>query len=66
MNIFDNLRLKFEKPVWSLIPELAVIDYILEIRPDIIAIVKDDVLEGLKNNNLGRQDSPSVEQIILI
>ncbi len=36
MNIFDNLRIKFETPVWSLIPELAVIDYILEIRPDLI------------------------------
>ena len=30
MNIFDHLKIKFETPLWGLIPELAVIDTILE------------------------------------
>jgi len=64
MNIFDNLRIKFETPVWGLIPELAVIDHILETRPDIITIVKKDILEGLQNNNFGRHDGLSVEQVV--
>jgi len=64
MNIFNNLRLKFEVPLWALIPELAVIDTILENRPDIIILAKEDILDGLKNNNLGRHDNPTVEQIV--
>ena len=64
MEIFDNLRLKFVAPLWAKAPQFAVIDTILENRPDIISIVKDDVLKDLKNSNMGRKDSPTVEQIV--
>lgn len=64
MKIFDDLRLRFETPLWAKAPEFAVIDTILEKRPDIIDIVKADVLKGMKNNNMGRKDGPSVEQVV--
>ena len=64
MEILDNLRLKFESPLWAKAPQFAVIDLILEERPDIINIVKEDVLKDVKNNNMGRKDCLSVEQVL--
>lgn len=66
MEILNNLKLKFEKPIWALFPEYAVIDIILEKNPYIIEIVATDVLSGLKNNNMGRKDNPTAEHILRI
>jgi IS5 family transposase len=64
MKIFNELLLKFEKPDWSSNPEFCVIDTILESRPDIILMLKSDITGSEKTSNFGRQDIPSVEQIV--
>jgi len=64
MNIFNDLLLKFERPDWSANPEFCVIDTILESRPDLILMLKSDVIGKEKASTFGRQDTPSVEQIV--
>jgi len=64
MKIFNELLLKFEKPDWSSNPEFCVIDTILESRPDIILMLKSDIVGSERASSFGRQDTPSVEQIV--
>lgn len=64
MKIFNDLKLKFEQGNWPLDPELAVIDTILEKRPDLIEILKNDIIAGVKISVFGRKDTPTVEQIV--
>lgn len=64
MGIFDDLKLKFETPLWAKAMHFVVIDVIFEKRPDIINLLREDVLEGLENNEFGRKDSPTVEQVV--
>lgn len=64
MKIFNELLLKFEKPDWSANPEFSVIDTILESRPDIILILKSDIIGSERASTFGRQDTPSIEQIV--
>ncbi len=64
MKLLEDLRIHFINPLWARFPELAVYDTILEKRIDILKIFEKDILNGLKNNNLGRKDSPSIEQIV--
>lgn len=63
MKIFNDLLLKFEKPDWSANPEFCVIDTILESRPNIIMMLKPDIIGKDKSSTFGRKDTPSVEQI---
>lgn len=64
MKIFNELLLKFEKPDWSSNPEFCVIDTILESRPDIILMLKSDIIGSERASTFGRQDTPNVEQIV--
>jgi len=64
MKIFNDLLLKFEKPDWSVNPEFCVIDTILESRPDLILMLKSDIIGSDRPSTFGRQDTPSVEQIV--
>ena len=64
MKIFNDLLLKFEKPDWSANPEFCVIDTVLESRPDIILMLQSDIIGKEKASAFGRQDVPSVEQIV--
>ncbi len=64
MKLFNDLLLKFEKPDWSGNPEFCVIDTILESRPDLILMLKNDIVGIEKASSFGRQDTPSVEQIV--
>jgi transposase, IS5 family len=64
MKLFNELTLKFEKTDWSKNPEFCVIDTILENRPDIIRMFEKDIIGNEKRSNFGRQDTPSVEQIV--
>lgn len=66
MEILNDIILRFENPLWAKVPEFAVIDTILEKNPHIIEIVALDIMLGLKNNNMGRKDNPTVEQILRI
>jgi IS5 family transposase len=56
--------LKFEQPNWARSPELGVLDTILEAHQELYKIVEADVRGQEKNANLGRADSPTVEQIV--
>jgi len=64
MKLFETLRLKFERPDWSLNPEFGLMDTILNEHPYLIELAEDDVLQGSKRSDFGRQDMPSVEQIV--
>jgi len=64
MKILNELKLKFEKPIWALAPELALIDTILNEHPRLYEIVAPDIMELNKSSTVGRQDSPTVEQVV--
>jgi IS5 family transposase len=64
MQLFETLRLKFEQPNWALNPEFGLLDTILEQNPSLLKIVSSDILAGTKQSDFGRQDMPSVEQIV--
>jgi len=44
LKLLNDLKLQFEKELWALNPEPAVIDTILSSRPEIIETVKQDIL----------------------
>ena len=64
MQIFEPLKLKFEQPNWANDIELALIDSVLEERPDLIKMFEVDIRKESKNSVFGRGDVPSVEQIV--
>jgi len=64
MQIFEPLKLKFEQPNWANDIELALIDSVLEQRPDLIKMFESDVRKDSKSSVFGRGDVPSVEQIV--
>lgn len=64
MKLLNDLKLQFEKELWALNPELAVIDTILNNHPEIIETVRKDITGGKEGSNIGRQDMPTVEQIV--
>ena len=64
MRIFEPLMLKFEDGNWANDPELGLVDTILEQNPGLIKKMESDITLGKPVSNLGRQDTPSVEQIV--
>jgi len=64
MQIFEPLKLKFEQPNWANDIELALIDSVLEQRPDLIKMFEGDIRKDSKDSVFGRGDVPSVEQIV--
>ncbi len=64
MKLLNDLKLQFEKELWALSPELAVMDTILNQHPEIYAIMKKDITMGEGTSGMGRQDMPTVEQIV--
>jgi IS5 family transposase len=64
MKLYNELKLRFDAPIWALYPELALFDAILEKKPELIQVVSNDVLEGVKDSVFGRKDSPTVEQVL--
>ena len=64
MKLFEPLTLKFEDGNWASDPELALIDTILEKNPKLIKKFEDEITQGLSDSVFGRQDTPSVEQIV--
>ena len=64
MKILNDLRLKLEKPIWALDAELALIDTILNENPRLYEIIALDLMELNKGSRVGRQDSPTVEQVV--
>jgi IS5 family transposase len=64
MKILNELRLKLDNPNWVLDPELALIDTILNENPRLYEMVAPDIMELNKSSRVGRQDSPTVEQVV--
>jgi len=64
MKLFEDFRIKFEKPSWSRNPEFGLLDTILELHPHLILLLAEDITRGQKPSNFGRKDTPSVEQIV--
>ena len=46
MKLLNDLKLQFEKELWALSPELAVMDTILNQHPEIYEMVKKDITMG--------------------
>jgi len=64
MSLFSRLQTKYESDVWLRNPELGLFDTLLEAHPELLDIVKGDIMKGQKTSNFGRGDMPSVEQIL--
>ena len=64
MKILNDLRLKLENPNWALDPELALIDTILNENPRLYEIIALDIMDLNKSSEMGRQDSPTIEQVV--
>ena len=64
MKLFEDFKIKFERPDWSRNLELGLIDTILEQHPHLIALLEEDITRGQKSSVFGRKDTPSVEQIV--
>lgn len=64
MKIFEQFLLRFESTDWARNPEFGLIDAILEENLHLIDLVRADVVEGSNRSKFGRQDIPSVEQIV--
>ena len=64
MKLFEPLVLKFEDGNWALDPELGLIDEVLLQNPKLIKMLEGDITQGKASSNFGRQDTPSVEQIV--
>jgi diphthamide synthase (EF-2-diphthine--ammonia ligase) len=58
MKILNELRLKLEKPLWALDPELALIDTILSENPRLYEIIAPDIMELNKSSGVGRRITP--------
>jgi len=64
MKLFESLTLKFEDGNWAGDPELGLMDTILEQNPKLIKMLEKDITQGNPGSAFGRQDTPSVEQIV--
>ena len=64
MKLFETLVLKFEDGNWANDPELGLMDTILEQNPRLIKMLEADITQGKPSSMFGRQDTPSVEQIV--
>jgi IS5 family transposase len=64
MKILNDLRLKLDNPNWAVDPELALIDTILNQNPKLYEIFAEDINGLNQSSKLGRQDSPTVEQVV--
>ena len=64
MKLFNDFRLRFGKPDWSRNPEFSLIDTLLEKHPELYNLLKEDIIKGTKGSEFGRNDTPTVEQIV--
>jgi IS5 family transposase len=64
MKILNELGLRFEDGLWALDPELALIDAVLEEHPEFYDLVAEEMVSANKNNDWGRGDTPTVEQVV--
>lgn len=63
IQLFESLKLKFEKADWAKNPAFGLMDTILDAHPELLKTVESDITSGCKQSDFGRKDVPSVEQI---
>jgi len=66
MKLFEPLMLKFENSDWTRNPEFELLDTILRKNPHLIGIIRSDIISDNKDSDLGRGDTPNVDQIMRI
>ncbi len=66
MKLFEPLQLKFEQADWASNPEFGLMDTILDHHPGLLNYVSEDITDYNKRSDFGRQDVPSVEQIVTL
>lgn len=64
MRLVKEALLQFNKVDWRRNLELGLIDLILNHNPQLIALLAHDITDGEPAKRMGRQDSPSVEQVV--
>ena len=64
MQIFEDFTIRFEEPNWSRDLELGLVDSILEKHPSIVISLGSDIYISDSNGIQGRNDTPSIEQIV--
>ena len=64
MKIFNDWKLRFEKPDWAGSPEFGLIDVVLESNPELINLLRKDITKYERESTFERKDTPSVEQIV--
>jgi IS5 family transposase len=64
MKIFNEWILRFDQPNWASSPEFGLIDTILETHPHLINLLKEEIIRKESENEFGRKDTPTVEQIV--
>ena len=64
MKLYNELKLRFDTPIWGLHPELALFDVLLDRNPHFVKLVSSDILSDIKESSFGRKDSPTVEQVL--
>ena len=64
MQLFEDFKISFSQPNWKNDHELALIHSILDRHPYLISMLGDGLSASQERNLLGRQDTPSIEQIV--
>ncbi len=64
MQVFTTCQRQLEEPRWHLDPELALAEAAIRVHPELVDLIREPVLAIGKNSPLGRQDSPTVEQVL--
>ena len=64
MKLFQPACLRFGRRQWARHPELALLDALLEEHPELIKMLAPDITRGEVSSSQGRQDKPSVEQVV--
>ncbi len=64
MQVFTTFQRQLEEPCWHLDPELALAEATIRMHPELVELIREPVLATGKNSSLGRQDSPTVEQVL--
>lgn len=66
MQLFEDFKIRFEQPNWKNDLELSLIGSVLERYPHIISTLGEGISGRNGKNRIGRQDTPSIEQIVRV
>jgi len=51
MNLYSELKLRFDTPVWGFHPELTLYDMLLDKKTHFVKLVSNDVISGIKDSS---------------